>query len=61
MDQVYIDLRLDVFPRFKKSTQYKLFVQLKALEYNPPQVGDFTLLRCLGRGAFGYVTLFKTN
>lgn len=53
--QVRVDLRLDVFPRFLKSKQYMLYIKFKTLENEPPSVKDFKFLRCLGRGAFGFV------
>jgi len=49
------DLRLDVFRRFLKSKQYDVYIRIKSIENFTPCVQDFTLLRCLGKGAFGYV------
>eukprot|EP01084_Bolivina_argentea_P064387 117433_1 len=57
--EVYNDLRLDVFPRFCRSHLYQMYLRCKTIETNPITVRDFHQMRMLGRGAFGCVNACK--
>ncbi|ETO04009.1 hypothetical protein RFI_33393, partial [Reticulomyxa filosa] len=58
-DEVYEEviehLRKDVYPRFQRSNLYRLYIQLKSQEQSVVSESDFSTLRVLGRGAFGFV------
>jgi len=54
-EEVYIDLQMDVFPRFVKSSFYQKYIRTKAIEARTVGVKDFTSFRVLGRGGFGTV------
>jgi len=49
------DLKLNVFPRFKDSDFFKRYIRCRWLELRRVNIGDFEILRVLGRGAFGFV------
>lgn len=51
------DLHMDVFPRFLQSDFFKRYIRAKSLERGEVTHKDFTMLRMLGRGAFGAVYL----
>eukprot|EP00475_Leptophrys_vorax_P003971 TRINITY_DN1231_c0_g1_i1.p1 TRINITY_DN1231_c0_g1~~TRINITY_DN1231_c0_g1_i1.p1 ORF type:complete len:645 (-),score=190.06 TRINITY_DN1231_c0_g1_i1:64-1998(-) len=53
--EVLNDLRMDVFPRFETSPFFKKYIRLKSLEKQKVNLKDITMLRMLGRGAFGSV------
>jgi serine/threonine protein kinase len=53
--EVLNDLRMDVFPRFETSPFYKKYIRLKSLERQKVGLKDITMLKMLGRGAFGSV------
>ena len=55
--EVLNDLRMDVFPRFHKSDFFERYIRAKSLERDAVTHKDFTMLRMLGRGAFGAVRL----
>eukprot|EP00484_Ammonia_sp_Unknown_P018451 CAMPEP_0197040342 /NCGR_PEP_ID=MMETSP1384-20130603/17069_1 /TAXON_ID=29189 /ORGANISM="Ammonia sp." /LENGTH=646 /DNA_ID=CAMNT_0042471083 /DNA_START=151 /DNA_END=2091 /DNA_ORIENTATION=+ len=58
-NEVYNDLRLDVFPRFCRSHLYKMYLRCKTIEQAQVTVRDFHQMRMLGRGAFGCVNACK--
>eukprot|EP00474_Spongospora_subterranea_P009656 CRZ10114.1 hypothetical protein [Spongospora subterranea] len=49
------DLRLDVFPRFSSSEFFEKYIRCKSFERGEVSSKDFSMLRVLGRGAFGAV------
>jgi len=49
------DLKVDVFPRFIKSDFFKRYIRCRWYELRNVTIGDFEILRVLGRGAFGFV------
>lgn len=53
--EVLTDLRMDVFPRFEKSTFFQKYIRTKSLERLRISHKDFSTLKMLGRGAFGAV------
>lgn len=53
--QVMLDLRLDVFPRFKTSEFYKKYIRIQTIHTGKVMVKDFQTFRLLGRGGFGAV------
>jgi len=55
VNSVIQDIRMDIFPRFLNSDEFKLYVRIKYVETTDTKITDFTILRCLGKGAFGYV------
>eukprot|EP01084_Bolivina_argentea_P012159 22784_1 len=57
--EVYNDLRLDVFPRFCRSHLYQMYLRCKSIEQSSITVRDFHQMRMLGRGAFGCVNACK--
>eukprot|EP00486_Rosalina_sp_Unknown_P000958 CAMPEP_0201567764 /NCGR_PEP_ID=MMETSP0190_2-20130828/8393_1 /ASSEMBLY_ACC=CAM_ASM_000263 /TAXON_ID=37353 /ORGANISM="Rosalina sp." /LENGTH=648 /DNA_ID=CAMNT_0047988113 /DNA_START=111 /DNA_END=2057 /DNA_ORIENTATION=+ len=57
--EVYNDLRLDVFPRFCRSHLYQMYLRCKTIEQAQIGVRDFHQMRMLGRGAFGCVNACK--
>ncbi|CEP03536.1 hypothetical protein PBRA_009421 [Plasmodiophora brassicae] len=59
--EVLNDLRLDVFPRFSNSEFFEKYIRAKSLERIEVTHKDFTMLRVLGRGAFGAVTACVKN
>eukprot|EP01083_Nonionella_stella_P050865 135167_1 len=62
VQDVLDDMRMDVFPRFRKSQFYRRYIRTKFVERLPVSVDDFITLRVLGRGAFGSVNAcFKKN
>jgi len=58
-NEVYNDLRLDVFPRFCRSHLYHMYLKCKAIEQAQVNIKDFHQMRMLGRGAFGCVNACK--
>lgn len=58
-DEIYqdvlSDLTMDVFPRFKKSSFFKRYIQTKFIDRVKVHVKDFHTFRVLGRGGFGAV------
>eukprot|EP01083_Nonionella_stella_P012383 35146_1 len=57
--EVYNDLRLDVFPRFCRSHLYEMYLRCKTIEQAQIGIRDFHQMRMLGRGAFGCVNACK--
>lgn len=55
------DLVMDSFPRFLASDFYKKYIRTKPFERSVITIEDFTVLRVLGRGAFGMVNAAKKN
>jgi serine/threonine protein kinase len=53
--QVMLDLRLDVFPRFKTSTFYQKYIRIQHIHNTKVTIKDFQTFRLLGRGGFGAV------
>lgn len=53
--QVMMDLRLDVFPRFKTSKFFKKYIRCQWIHTQPVSIKDFSTFRVLGRGGFGAV------
>eukprot|EP01083_Nonionella_stella_P077979 213161_1 len=53
---VLVDLRMDVFPRFRKSYFYKEYIHSKILDSKHVGFENFKQLRVIGRGAFGLVS-----
>eukprot|EP00475_Leptophrys_vorax_P027336 TRINITY_DN38991_c0_g1_i1.p1 TRINITY_DN38991_c0_g1~~TRINITY_DN38991_c0_g1_i1.p1 ORF type:complete len:644 (-),score=188.23 TRINITY_DN38991_c0_g1_i1:94-1989(-) len=53
--EVLNDLRMDVFPRFETSQFYKKYIRTKSIEKFRVTHKDITMLKMLGRGAFGSV------
>lgn len=59
--EVMRDLKLDMFPRFRKSDFYQNYIRTKYIETVKVTVKDFTTFRALGRGGFGTVYACKKN
>lgn len=59
--EVMSDLRLDVFPRFCRSTFYQRYIRCKFIETVKISIRDFTTFRVLGRGGFGAVHACRKN
>lgn len=59
--QVMLDLRLDVFPRFKTSDFYKKYIRIQSIHTQKVTVKDFKTFRLLGRGGFGAVYACRKN
>ena len=57
--QILNDLKLDVFPRFLKSSMFGMYLRCKSLEMKDIGMGGFHQMRTLGRGAFGSVNACK--
>jgi len=57
--EVYNDLRLDVYPRFCRSHLYQMYLRCKTIESAQVGVREFHQMRMLGRGAFGCVNACK--
>lgn len=61
MVDVTNDLRLDIFPRFRKSDFFQQYIRTKSIESVAVNRGDFTSFRVLGRGGFGAVHACRKN
>eukprot|EP01084_Bolivina_argentea_P017267 32248_1 len=59
VDQVYQDLRTNVFPRFCQSPSYKMLLRCKRIEQTQISLRSFDEMRMLGSGAFGCVSACK--
>lgn len=57
--QILNDLKLDVFPRFLKSSMFGMYLRCKSLEMKDIDMTCFHQMRTLGRGAFGSVNACK--
>jgi len=53
--QVMMDLKLDIFPRFRTSEFFRKFIRCQFIHTQQVKVQDFFTFRVLGRGGFGAV------